>query len=353
MIMKDYKAHILALYDGTKIYHGELHDHSKSGGTSDGKRPLSHWLGAMEAQDMDFAAILDHKQVRHMFEPEWQDGVFLGGTEPGTAILDADAEKNSMHYNMLFENAEPLMELLNAFPEFEYEGGIEGHFIYPRFTRARFTELVEAVFDRGGFFVHPHPMQYMKANHPLEYMFREGMGLEVVYMSLDSQYTKDNYQLWKDILATGYRVYATAGGDKHACAHDWALTSIYATERSNRAYIDRLRSGDFVAGSVGIKMCVGNTRMGGVTDFDGEMLVLAVGDYHKSVKDPSHSYRLDVYSDTGLCLSMPLDCTQTEVVAIKADKDAMFYRAEVVDVTRDLIIAYGNPIWNKANKKEF
>lgn len=353
MIMKDYKEHILALYDGTQIYYGELHDHSQSGGTSDGKRPLSHWLGAMEAQGMDFAAILDHKQVRHMYEPEWQDGVFIGGTEPATAVLDANAEKKNLHYNMLFENAEPLMEILGAFPEFEYEGGIEGHFIYPRFERARFVELVESVFAHGGFFVHAHPKQIMQANDPLEYVFREGMGLEVVYVSLESQSTKANYALWKDILATGYRVYATAGCDLHACAHDSALTSIYAAERSNRAYIDRLRSGDFAAGAVGIKMCVGNTRMGGVTDFDGEMLVLAVGDYHKSVKDPSHSYRLDVYSDSGLCLTMPLDCTRTEVVTLKADKEAMFYRAEVVDVTRDLIISYGNPIWNKAKKKEF
>ena len=345
--MTDCKEHILSLYGGTEIYHGELHDHSQSGGTSDGKRPLSHWLGAMEALKMDFAAILDHKQVRHMFEPEWKDGLFLGGTEPAAKIEDACAEVNGLHYNMLFENAQPLMELLGEFSEYQYEGGIEGHFVYPRFTRARFAELIEAVFARGGFFVHAHPKQVMKAADPMQYVFREGMGLEVIYISLESEYTKANYALWKDILATGYRVYATAGCDMHACAHDTALTSLYATEKSNRAYLDCLRRGDFTAGSVGIKMCVGDTRMGGETDFESKTLVLAVGDYHKSVYDPSHSYRVDIYSDKGLCHSAPIDCTQTEYITMETDQDAMFYRAEVVDLTRELTIAYGNPIWNQ------
>ena len=345
--MTDHKEHLLSLYGETNIYHGELHDHSASGGTSDGKRPLSHWLGAMEALGMDFAAILDHKQVRHMYEPEWKDGLFIGGTEPGTVIDDAEAEKKSMHYNMLLENAQPLMEILHDFPEYEYEGGVEGHFIYPHFTRERFSELAEAVFAHGGFFVHPHPTLLMKADDPLQYVFRERMGLEVVYISLESESTKANYKLWKDILATGYRVYATAGCDMHACASDGALTSLYATEKSNRAYLDCLRRGDFVAGAVGIKMCIGDTRMGGEADFDGTT-VLAIGDYHKSVYDPSHSYRVDIYDDKGVCHSAPLDCTQTELVTFSADKDARFYRAEVVDVTRGLTIAYGNPIWNQA-----
>lgn len=345
--MTDCKEHILSLYGGTEIYHGELHDHSQSGGTSDGKRPLSHWLGAMEALGMDFAAILDHKQVRHMFEPEWKDGLFLGGTELAAKIEDACAEVNGLHYNMLFENAQPLMELLGEFSEYQYEGGIEGHFVYPRFTRARFAELIEAVLARGGFFVHAHPKQVMKAADPMQYVFREGMGLEVVYISLESEYTKANYALWKDILATGYRVYATAGCDMHACAHDSALISLYATEKSNRAYLDCLRRGDFTAGAVGIRMCIGDVRMGGETDFEGKTLVLAIGDYHKSVHDPSHSYRVDIYTDKGLCRSAPIDCTKTEYITVEAQRDAMFYRAEVVDLTRELTIAYGNPIWNQ------
>ena len=78
--------HIDALYAGRNIYFGDMHNHAATGGTSDGKRELSHWKGALEALHMDFAAILDHRQVRHMFLPEWEDGTFICGTEPGTFI---------------------------------------------------------------------------------------------------------------------------------------------------------------------------------------------------------------------------------------------------------------------------
>ena len=71
-------AQIDALYEGRNIYFGDMHNHSASGGTSDGKRPLSHWKGALEALKMDFVAILDHRQVRHMYLPEWEDGLFMG-----------------------------------------------------------------------------------------------------------------------------------------------------------------------------------------------------------------------------------------------------------------------------------
>ena len=208
--------HLESLYNSRKVYFGELHDHSASHGTSDGMRTLEHWRGAMEALKMDFAAILDHKQVKHMYSPTWQDGVFIGGTEPGTSITDADATVNRMHYNMIFENAEPLMQLLNTFPEYEFTGGPEGHFEYPTFTRSRFCELIDKVFELGGFFVHPHPKQLMKSDDPLQYYFRDGMGIEVIYGALDDKRTKDNYKLWCDLLALGKKVYATAGCDMHA-----------------------------------------------------------------------------------------------------------------------------------------
>ena len=130
-----------SLYTGCKAYHGEMHDHSASGGTSDGKYPLSVWVEEMQQLKMDFAAILDHRQVRHMYLPEWKDGLFLGGSEPGTIISDSKAEKKEIHYNMLFTGPAPLEELLAEFPEFEFEGGPEGHFRYPFFTRFRCTHF--------------------------------------------------------------------------------------------------------------------------------------------------------------------------------------------------------------------
>lgn len=338
--------HIDSLYEGRRAFHGELHDHAATGGTSDGMRSLEHWRGAMEALKLDFAAILDHKQVRHMYIPEWQDGLFIGGTEPGTVIVDAKAENQKMHYNMIFENAEPLMDVLKEFPEFEFTGGPEGHFEYPTFTRKRFSELADAVFAHGGFFVHPHPTILMNAEDPLEYCFREKMGIEVFYVSMDSDYTKSCYKLWCDILATGYKIFATAGCDKHACCSDGALTTIYAEENKNAAYIKRLREGDFVCGPVGIKACVGDVRMGGDARFGEDSYTVRVGDFHRVVNIPEHKYKLVILDDKGIVEETEFDCTEPVYRSIKTSADARFYRAEVIDIDRDLRIAVGNPIWN-------
>lgn len=334
------------LYKERTPYYGELHDHGATGGTSDGKRPLSHWIGAMEALNMDFAAILDHRQVRHMYLPEWEDGLFIGGTEPGTVIDDSTAEVKNVHYNMLFVNSEPLEKLLAEFTEYEFTGGPEGHFIYPHFTRARFNQLIDRVKELGGFFVHPHPKQLMKSEDPTQYWFQDETGIEVFYDDLASQYTVDNYKLWTDLLAAGKRVWACAGGDGHACASNKALTAIYAEERKNAAFLSHLREGDFVCGSVGIKMHMGSTKMGGCCSFEGEKLVFSVGDFHPSVKIPGHQYRVDVLDDTGVVCSEEIGCNETQYFTIEA-KPCKFYRVEVFDTTRNLRIAIGNPIWNK------
>jgi hypothetical protein len=300
----------------------------------------------MEALGMDFAAILDHKQVRHMYLPEWVDGTFIGGTEPGTAITDIECEKNAVHYNMIFPGPKSTEELLHSFPEYKFEGGAEGHFIYPRFVKERFLEIIEKVFSLGGFFVYPHPKQLMISDNPLDYYFRDYTGIEVIYRSLDSKYTEDNYKLYCDILAEGKRLYCCAGGDGHACCSDGALTTIYSAERKNVSYISHLREGDFVCGPIGIKMCVGDTKMGGHLSFENERLVVSVSDFHKSVKNPEHKYRLDLISDKGIVESIEFDCNDGITLALDCDPTADFYRAEVFDVNRNLRLALGNPIWN-------
>ena len=118
-----------SIYGSRTLYQGELHDHANTGGTSDGKRTLEHWKGAMEAQEMDFATILDHKQVRHMYLPEWDNTMFIGGTEPAAPIKDEKGERiGGLHYNMIFSDPKELEGLLEEFPEFEFTGGPEGHF---------------------------------------------------------------------------------------------------------------------------------------------------------------------------------------------------------------------------------
>ncbi len=337
--------HLEQVYGGKKPYYGETHDHAATGGTSDGKRSLSHWVGAMEALGIDFASILDHRQVRHMYLPEWNDALFLCGTEPGTTIVDSPATVKRMHYNLHVPNAAALEDLLSAFPEYEFTGGSEGHFKYPTFTVERFGELIDALKERGGFFVHPHPTHLMQSDNPLDYVFREETAIEVFYESMTAVATEKNYKVWTGILAAGKRVWAIAGGDGHACCSDAALTTIYADEKTNAALLDQLKIGDFVCGPVGIRMCVGNTRMGGQCSFEGERLVLSIGDFHRSVRIPEHSYRVDFFDDKGLLFSRPISCTEPSYFALKTGK-CRFYRAEVWDETRNLRIAIGNPIWN-------
>ncbi|MBQ8696780.1 MAG: hypothetical protein IJ519_03575 [Clostridia bacterium] len=333
------------LYEGRRVFHGEMHDHSQSGGTSDGKRPLSHWLGAMEALKLDFAAILDHRQVRHMFEPEWEDGVFIGGTEPAALISDSTAEKKWLHYLLIFEGPEPVMKLLEDYPRYGFTGGREGHFDYPEFTRAEFGELAEYVREHGGFFVHPHPKQCMISDDPLQYWFADYTGIEVFYGSYETKWTEENYALWCELLRLGKRVWACAGGDWHACASDGAITTFYATEKKNSAYLEPLRRGDFVCGGVGIRMAIGDTLMGGSCSFAGKELRVCISDFHKSVYHPEHTYRADVITDNGVVYSTPITCTEPAYISLDTE-DCAFYRVEIFDTLRDKRIAIGNPIWN-------
>lgn len=339
-----------ALYEGKTPCYGELHDHAATGGTSDGHNTLEEWKQELAALSMDFATIVDHRQVRHMYLPEWDSRVFIGGTEPGTRITDGKGEKNGLHYNMIFSEPQPLEELLEEFPEYEFEGGQEGHFRYPGFTRERFCQLVDTVLEKGGFFVHPHPTDVMISDDPLDYWFRDKTGLEVFYTfheDISGERTAKNYQLWTQLLALGKRVFATAGNDEHHLPKDKALTTIYSAEKDSHAYVKNLRTGNFVCGGVGIRMCVGDTPMGGQTDFSGKRLVLSVEKLHRSLLDPTHTYRLVLLDDTAEVFSQVFDPAKTAYFAVDADCAKKFYRAEVFDDTKALRIAIGNPIWNK------
>ena len=347
--MKAFKkdvALIDAHYEGRKPFYGELHDHTSCG---DGKNTLAQWKTGMEALGMDFATIVDHRQVEHMYHRDFIDGMFLGGTEPGTWITDMPDDTGRMHYNMIFADPEPLEELLLEFPEYEFGGNITDRFKYPRFTRERFTRLVQTVLAKGGFFVHPHPTSLMASDNPVDYWFADGTGLEVIYAyheTRDGERTRKNYKLWTDLLAAGKRVFATSGCDEHHMPSDKALSTVYARRRCSRSYLEQLRKGDFVAGPVGIRMCVGDTVMGGKCSFAGKRLVLKIGDFHRCVYDAGHTYRLDLYAGAKRVFKKDITCYEDTYFAFHAKEDVPFYRAEVWDTTLNSRIALGNPIWN-------
>lgn len=354
MVTQEDILHLTKLYKDRVPFYGELHDHSASGGTSDGQRPLSHWRGALEALKMDFAAILDHKQVRHMYLPEWEDGLFLCGTEPAANIVDSQALFKEIHYNMLLESPALLEELLAEFPEYQFSGGKEGHFVYPDFNRERFGELIDAVKQKGGLFVIPHPKQWMKSEYPLDYWYRDWTGLEVFYKDYrdprpGKDYTAQNYQLWTTLLARGKRIWACAGGDSHCVCTDKAMTTLYATERTNVAMMKPLRTGDFTCGGVGIRMCIGDSVCGGQCKMENQRLVVCISDFHPSLRIRGHIYRADIIDDNGIVASHKFTYAEAAKAIYMAIDTQMsdFYRVEIFDLTSGYRIAIGNPIWQE------
>lgn len=336
------------LYEGRSAFYGDFHNHSKSGGKSDGGVELSDWKKELSNLGMDFATIVDHCQVLHMYHKDWDKSVFIGGTEPGTIIKDAVAENKRIHYNMIFTDPKGLENLLNKFTEFNFEGKWDGFFTYPEFYRERFLELVQTVKDNGGFFVHPHPTQCMVAEDVLQYWFGNETGFEIFYMDLRGDESKANYELWCKILAKGKRIWATAGQDGHNHPSVDALLTVYAQERLNESYLANIKTGDMTCGGVGIKMCIGDTKMGANTSFEGKTLVVSAQNFHKSMIN-GHKYKLVVLNDKGIVDEKEINPEEKTYFEYSAE-NCDFYRAEVIDVTEDLRVAIGNPIWNLDSK---
>lgn len=346
-----------ALYEGRSPYFGDIHCHPVAGVAKDGKKTLAEWKVKMVEQNMDFVAFMNHRQVAHMYDADWDDTLFIGGTEPGTGITDSGARDPSVHYNMFFREPEHLLEILKEFPEYKYTGGKdgipykEGTFSYPKFSTPRIQELIESIKSKGGLFVNVHPKQQMDSSNPEDYYFADYTGLEVFYGyrgSITGHDTKDNYKLWTDLLAMGKRLWATAGSDSHNDATNAALTCIYSKEKKDLAYMDQLAVGDFTAGFAGIRMTVGDVKMGSSTDFAGKRLVVSVGAVHSAMYREERTYRINIISSEGVVYTATYNGVDTVNFAIDCDDDVNFYRVEVLDEKRSTqpIIAIGNPIWN-------
>lgn len=351
------------LYAGLQPYYGELHDHAETYGTSDGKQTLDVWKSELSRLKMDFATIVDHKQSSHMYLDEWDNSIFIGGSEAATTITDRTGVK--LHYNMIFSDPKGLEAVVSSFPEFKWQYYPEDytgsnaeklaggwHFGYPNFTAARFTEVCEAVYANGGFvaIVHPKSSGYISSKNVEDAYFMDGIGMEVfytIYSTRDGYKTKANHKLWTDMMKAGYKVYATAGNDEHDMPSDKACSVIYAAERSADAWVQQLRKGQFVAGGVGVRSCMGDTMMGGTTSFEGKRFSFSVGAFHNSLYDPTHTYRADVWDQNGIVFTQELDCTKTTYMAFDADTDSNYYYVEIFDVTDNSMIAIGNPIWNE------
>lgn len=395
---------LLAVYGNRVVKFGELHNHTNAGPTADGWQSLATWKEEMEKLGLSFAAIVDHKQVAHMYHKDWLsratedcDVVFIGGSEPGTAILDSKAEQNGLHYNMLVNDPVKLLQIVRDNPKFciksgRYEAfnwnsgfgctnkagtydpadykndptGIVQNWTYPKFTTEEFGQLANAIYGVGGLLVHVHPKysSYIVSDDPEDYFFGDIMGLEIFTcgrLGYSPSFIRNNdaYVLWSDLLNLGKKVIATAGCDNHRMPSPHAMTAIYASKcPDSDEYMNYIHYGDIAPGWVGIRMAMGQTPMGGTTDFAGKRLVFSVGEMYQNTYAheipgefdpcyaPDRTYVVELITDKGVIWEQELNPAQMNYYALDADSQAKYYRVVVWDKTQDIRVGVGNPIWN-------
>lgn len=331
---------LLAAYSDLVAKYGEMHNHTSAGLTADGRKTLAQWKTRMVELGMDFATIVDHKQVAHMYHKDWQTEpteewpvVFVGGSEPATTVSGLNvATQGTMHYNMITGDPQKLVDLVKTIEEltgknFYSEGvpyadadwgtngknnknkdfiytdynepdGLLDRIYYPKWTKTEFDTMVKTFYDAGGLIVEVHPdyPSYIKSEDPMDYCFSENAGsADAAAMGFEIHtgnygynpsriYNEQAYQLWLDMLEAGKKVYATYGDDSHRLPTAVALTTIYAPDGANAEYyMQKMHEGNFAPGWVGIRMTVGDTQMGGTADtFDGQRLVFSIGDMYQA-----------------------------------------------------------------------
>ena len=351
-----------AAYTGLQVHHGQLHDHANTGRKSDGKATLQEWTATMPEVGMEYAAILDHRQTDHLYLDLWDPTLFITGSEAMTHVGGRPEYCNKYHYNMILPGVEEFEAHLNQF--LMHYRFIDGLFDYYNMPEDVFLEVIESVLDKGGYFVIAHPFQTDPEQtgwddpqtNALDYYYRDFIGYEVIYaynpnLETQGKSTMNNYKLWTDLLAADKRVYCSASSDRHSLPCNAGLSTIYSSEMMDDSYIEQLRQGNYTAGPVGVKMTIGDTRMGGTGTFDDQRIVFSVGDFHKDYQDTNRTYRVDLISDTGVVFSQTVDPTTTTYFAFDADASAKFYRVEIHDEQQAVdytLLALSNPIWNSA-----
>lgn len=362
-------AHIESLYAGKKMYHGDTHGHSASHPNSDGKQSFQQWKAHMEKYGIDFATIVDHSQLAHMLRDDWDDTVFIGGSEPGLDVLETEVSNwKNIDYGIIFTNARDMIAFLEQYPEelkYDPETGLfaRKHF---KGDHARIAELIGAIKACGGMFIYEHPFLvtkyggYFDPVDPKKRFFAEEIGFEVfnqIAETYDPAYNVAAYEAWVDLLNAGHRLWATSGSDCHSVL-PWprSLNTLYATEKNAKGFFREISSGNLTAGAAGIRIAVGDAVTGSVTDFAGKRVVMAVGDFHPLIvnppydpdepEEPTHQFRVDVFDDTGLLFTQPVSTEKMNYFAFDADPTRKYYRATVYDLTADRIAAVGNPVFN-------
>jgi len=338
-----------ALYADRSVFYGDMHTHTNSGGTSDGATPLGEFVKQLKALKVDFAAVVDHKQMRHFFLPEWDSSMLICGNEPGCTLTVDDPERpieaRRMDYVMIFAHSTDMYRVMEAFPEFKFSGGPDGHHTYPGFTPDRLAELARFIRGLGGMLSHAHPKQLMDSENPLDYYLTDAVNLETVMTDVRSYNTKQNIELWDTLLRLGKRIRTTGASDTHAEAKCCALTTVYAREKSPSSFLSEIRDGDCTAGQVGIKMTVNGAKMGSSLPYrDGLVLAVRVGDIFYNDFKENTVYGFKVYTDKGLAYYSEFNGKHPQKLALKV-QPRKYYRVEITNESDGFTIAVSNPIW--------
>ena len=340
------------LYAGRQIFYGDFHCHSNSGGTSDGKTPIEEYVAGMQEKQMDFAAIVDHLQMRHFFLPCWDDKYLICGTEPGTIFTDVDKPTyaKKLDYTMIFPDKTGLKNVLDHFPFYGFTGTPEeGSFPFRTMERGVFQEIAEYVYSIGGLMSHAHPRQMMYSQDPLDYYFGDHVPLETVHVAADNYATRQNRQLWITLLKLGKRVRTHGSSDSHGPVSNRGLTAVYAPAHSARDIFNVIRSGDCTAGGVAIQMSIDGAVMGSVTEYTpGKTLFVRVAEFHPAHQKENTAFCLRVYTDRGLAYAREFDCRQPQALALEV-QDRLYYRVEITNESDGCLVALSNPIWLEAH----
>ena len=339
-----------AYYEGCRAYYGDQHAHSNCGGTSDGHTLMSDWVGKMDAVGLDFAIIVDHRQMRGFFLPEWSEERFVMGSEPGAELLDPQGKRcarTMFHYNMVVPHKYGLAMVLANFPEFNFKGDeLTGTFGYPNFTKQRLYELNDYLRSIGGMLVHAHPRMLMGSDDPLDYYFGENSYIEVIVNAYDTHVSQKSYNTWSDILKMGKHLFASGGSDTHGAVTNCCPSTFYTTERHYTKFVERMYAGDYAVGGFGVKMFIDGNPMGSRISYkDGMKLTIRVGDVMPSTFKADTVYELQVITDEGVAYSSVFNGKEPQALSLEVKKRRYYYMI-IKDLTHGgFRVCVSNPIW--------
>lgn len=352
-------AKLEGFYTGLQATYGDLHNHSASSPSSDGKKSFEEYKAHMAEKQIDFVSIVDHRQTIHMERDDWDPTVFIGGSEPGLNVTEVQvATRNNIDYAMLINDVDNFKTHLNKYLlEYQYNEQSGLFQSGMKVNHAKIAEIIQSLKDLGGMFIYVHPYletpTYGGYYDPIDVQdrfFGDGTGFEVYNQIAESYGAEQNtnaYAGWVELINTGKQLWATHGSDCHSeLPHIISLNTVYTTDKTAGSSFEVIKTGNFTAGPVGIRIAVGDTVTGSKGSFEGQRVVMAVGDFHPQIVEAGHTYRVDVYDDQGLIFSQDISTTETNYFAFDADSAKKLYRADVVDATTGKMIATGNPVWN-------